>query len=531
MQQDETDQSENTWLTPNEVPVQSLQPLRLQNSTEAADAFFDFDLESPGSPIDECEYTRLIETTTVTPNEPVSTAQQETESGYVCASPCSSLPGSDGSQTSSHNNSSDLPYYDPESSDTSATFYDCIESRKDFMKLHNTSPESPTRKLPEDEQISSSSPTKSSYIPNGHIHAIILDSDTSCSESLPQSQSTDSNLTYTPFSSTSASNNTLQDDESIPELQTDDKKIETDLNDNVTSKKSNKIFNGELEELACEHINEPTIECKVVVETVKTLEKNDMEIPKREKSRLTSITETDEEEEDEKPQRLRRSSSLKSGKTPPGTPGRKKIVRFADVLGLDLADVKTFLDNDLPIIPKSAYEDLDYKEDVIRDQNPVNSSVNKILVPLFQQPGGLPNFLDRVRENQVCLENCAVTDPITLTICGSVRVRNLDFHKSVYIRYSIDSWKSFSDLQANYVVNSCDGFSDKFTFTMFGNALQIGQRIEMAIRFHCRGQQFWDSNYDSNYCFQCLPVNQEPKPQQVKTAFAPTQNDCSGAFY
>lgn len=531
MQQDETDQSENTWLSPSEEPVQSLQPLRLQNN-EAADAFFDFDLEpeSPGSPIDECEYTRLIETTTVTPNEPASQAQQETESGYVCASPCSSLPGSDASQTSSHNNSSDLPYYDPESSDTSATFYDCIESRKDFMKLHNTSPESPTAKLPEDE---SASPTKSSYIPNGHICAIILDSDTSCSESLPQSQSTDSNLTYTQFSSTSASNNTLQD-ESIPELQTDEKKVETDLNDNVTCKKGEpcKVVNGEFEEIACEHINEPTtLECKVIVDTIKTPEKNDMEIPKREKGRLASITETDEEEEDEKPQRLRRCSSLKSGKTPPGTPGRKKIVRFADVLGLDLADVKTFLDNDLPKIPKSAYEDLDYKEDVIRQQNPVLQSVNKILVPLFQQPGGLPNFLDRVRENQVCLENCAVTDPITLTIAGSVRVRNLDFHKSVYIRYTMDSWKSFSDLQANYVVNSCDGFSDKFTFTMFGNALQIGQRIEIAIRFHCRGQQFWDSNHDSNYCFQCLPVNQEPKLNQVKPVFVPSQNECSGAFY
>uniref|UniRef100_A0A1B6FBI0 Uncharacterized protein n=1 Tax=Cuerna arida TaxID=1464854 RepID=A0A1B6FBI0_9HEMI len=52
----------------------------------------------------------------------------------------------------------------------------------------------------------------------------------------------------------------------------------------------------------------------------------------------------DEEEFDIETKRkhFRRCSSLKSGKTPPSTPGRKKIVRFADVFGLDLTDVKTF---------------------------------------------------------------------------------------------------------------------------------------------------------------------------------------------
>jgi len=70
---------------------------------------------------------------------------------------------------------------------------------------------------------------------------------------------------------------------------------------------------------------------------------------------------TTDDEDDCRPQRIRRCSSLKTGKTPPGTPGRKKIVRFADVLGLDLADVKTFLD-EIPTIPKSAFEDLEILE-------------------------------------------------------------------------------------------------------------------------------------------------------------------------
>lgn len=60
-----------------------------------------------------------------------------------------------------------------------------------------------------------------------------------------------------------------------------------------------------------------------------------------------------EEEEVSSVRRYQRSSSLKSGKTPPGTP-MKKIVRFADAMGLDLTDIKVFLD-EIPRVPKEAY--------------------------------------------------------------------------------------------------------------------------------------------------------------------------------
>ena len=62
---------------------------------------------------------------------------------------------------------------------------------------------------------------------------------------------------------------------------------------------------------------------------------------KREASSSRLVVKSEEEEKDENIEirraQFRRCSSLKSGKTPPGTPGHKKIVRFADVLGLDLS--------------------------------------------------------------------------------------------------------------------------------------------------------------------------------------------------
>ncbi|KYN02774.1 hypothetical protein ALC62_06351 [Cyphomyrmex costatus] len=238
------------------------------------------------------------------------------------------------------------------------------------------------------------------------------------------------------------------------------------------------------------------------------------------------------EEEEDRPQRVRRCSSLKTGKTPPGTPHRKKIVRFADKLGLDLADVRTFLD-EIPKIPNSAYSDLIY-DDIFRPQDndsdntasinddwcehyqndgrrrsmsAIPRKIDRMLVPLFQQPGGMSNFLDMVRERRVCLENVVVQDPVTLAIQGTVRVINLDFHKSVHVRYTLNSWRNFSDLQAIYVPNSCDGFSDKFSFILYCHTLPVGQRLEFAIRFQCKGVQHWDNNAGANYCFQCLPAS------------------------
>lgn len=222
----------------------------------------------------------------------------------------------------------------------------------------------------------------------------------------------------------------------------------------------------------------------------------------------------DADESEERTPRVRRCSSLKTGKTPPGTPGRKKIVRFADVLGLDLADVRTFMD-EIPKIPTSAYDDLSDADislslsdtSLCSNTSPIDlhhPKSTKLLMPLFQQPGGESNFLDKVRDNQVCLENAVVCSDY---INGTVRVRNLDFNKSVHIRYSTDSWRTYADLQASYVSNSCDGFSDKFSFTLYVHTLIPGQKLEFAVRFHCKGCQYWDNNKGVNYVFECLPTS------------------------
>lgn len=121
----------------------------------------------------------------------------------------------------------------------------------------------------------------------------------------------------------------------------------------------------------------------------------------------TPATATTDREESKK-----RSSSLKSSRTNGNTngAGEKKIVRFADVLGLDLADVHTFLD-EIPRIPKSAFKDLK-NVDLTTSSTPFSSTRNdyRNLVPLFSQPAAQGFVNDKIRKWEKMAKSCQSFD-------------------------------------------------------------------------------------------------------------------------
>ncbi|CAG5115164.1 unnamed protein product [Candidula unifasciata] len=204
---------------------------------------------------------------------------------------------------------------------------------------------------------------------------------------------------------------------------------------------------------------------------------------------------------------LRKSSSLKSNKTPPGTPHRKKVVRFADAMGLDLESVRHVLNMESPPkIPASALADL------MRGLEEDNSEVgSKYLCPCFSQPGAAGNFITRILNQKVCLENAIIND---LTITGFVRVANIAFHKAVRIRYTHNGWSSFYDIAASYVQNSCDGPTDRFSFSIVAPPyFGPGSRLEFAVCYIAEGVEYWDNNEGRNYIFECfaksIPMDSE----------------------
>lgn len=530
---------DNTWLTASQftqdhaAPITDHQPTvagagTTNDSQDVADAYFDFDM--PGSPVEESEYTRLIDVSATTPQD------HAPESGYVCASPISSIENSVATHTKanehSDNSSTDDPFFDPDPSDVdqqslslSTDYFDCDSSLI-------SSSQGPTGKPADSSAATNSKEHNYEYIYENGLSDL-----SSSSDSLPKSQST-SQSTFTAH--TSESNNTIGNDLDMPEhcISTngvDEIDHHAIADATTTSAPTNSININDLlhDTVETREITKADAVAKTTL-AVESLTNGHAHAV----SNTSNGIECDDDYEDPIPrsERLRRSSSLKTGKTPPGTPGRKKIVRFADVLGLDLADVRTFMD-EIPKIPTSAYDDL--QSTLSTNDVPVMSlgqRCDKIIVPLFQQPSTLPNFLDVVQTRYVALENAAVTDPICLTITGVVRVRNLDFHKSVHVRYTLDAWQSYSDLQAEYVGNSCDGFSDKFKFIIFGNSMEVGQRIEIALRFSCKGEQFWDNNLGINYCFQCLPATTATQNPTSTIAPASERHDiqdswCGSSFY
>ena len=210
---------------------------------------------------------------------------------------------------------------------------------------------------------------------------------------------------------------------------------------------------------------------------------------------------------------MKRSSSLKSSKTPPLTPGRKKYVRFADALGLELQQIRTFRD-EMPTVQRSAFTGLDAEllasspdSPLLAsfprfDGNAMEANMQRQLVPMFLQPSSGMGFEDRLRRDKVCLIG-VTTHHEDWSVRGVVRVLNMDYYKSVCVRYTLDEWRTWSDAVASYVQGSCDGFADRFHFTLYCSILGAGQRLHFAIVFRCLGQEFWDNNQGNDYTVMC----------------------------
>lgn len=212
--------------------------------------------------------------------------------------------------------------------------------------------------------------------------------------------------------------------------------------------------------------------------------------------------------------KILRSTSLKTGKTPPGTPSKKKIVRFADVLGLDLEDVRHILTEDIPVIPSSAYTDLDLKDidlsacaaapekveinrrDTSTWQSVQGVATTNALYLMFSIPGEQPDFWDRVRRQGICLESVLISERNVQCTC---RVMNYGFHKKVVARYSVNNWLSSTDVDASYVTGSSNGETDVFAFSIFLSPMN--KILAFALKYEVSHQEYWDNNNNQNYCF------------------------------
>uniref|UniRef100_A0A8C4Q4S5 CBM21 domain-containing protein n=1 Tax=Eptatretus burgeri TaxID=7764 RepID=A0A8C4Q4S5_EPTBU len=186
---------------------------------------------------------------------------------------------------------------------------------------------------------------------------------------------------------------------------------------------------------------------------------------------------------------------------------RRKSVRFADSLGLELTAVRHFSPCDEPQVPAHVLLGLwSEAPATCRCAYPARST--RLVQPMFAQPGAAPSFGERVHTLRLSLETLTAD---AAGARGRVRVLNLAYRKVVTVRYTFDKWGSFVEVAATYqppVVTATNADvledTDRFDFTMpVLPFLRDGDIVEFAIRYRVAGAEYWDNNDGANYRLLC----------------------------
>eukprot|EP00123_Amoebidium_parasiticum_P000706 comp11580_c0_seq1/m.6053 comp11580_c0_seq1/g.6053 ORF comp11580_c0_seq1/g.6053 comp11580_c0_seq1/m.6053 type:complete len:457 (-) comp11580_c0_seq1:1025-2395(-) len=83
---------------------------------------------------------------------------------------------------------------------------------------------------------------------------------------------------------------------------------------------------------------------------------------------------------------------------------------------------------------------------------------------------------------------------------GRVRVRNTSFEKAVFIRYTVDNWRTHRDISAQYESSDSSREYDEFLFVIpVPINITHGRKIAFAVCYCADGREFWDNNHGANY--------------------------------
>lgn len=91
------------------------------------------------------------------------------------------------------------------------------------------------------------------------------------------------------------------------------------------------------------------------------------------------------------------------------------------------------------------------------------------------------------------------------SLVGTVAVANLAFHKTVVARFTLDYWKTTSEVVADFnndvrrkqANDGCDRFN--FNIRLADQANLESKTLLLCVRFNVSGQEFWDNNSNMNY--------------------------------
>lgn len=106
------------------------------------------------------------------------------------------------------------------------------------------------------------------------------------------------------------------------------------------------------------------------------------------------------------------------------------------------------------------------------------------------------NFFSRKLETSyVSLENVIIKESES-TVVGTVKVKNLSFHKEVIIRSTWDSWKSQTDTFCTFskIVGASGAYVIYDTFSFKLTLPPHSRNLEFCVCYRADGQEYWDNN-------------------------------------
>ena len=78
-----------------------------------------------------------------------------------------------------------------------------------------------------------------------------------------------------------------------------------------------------------------------------------------------------------------------------------------------------------------------------------------------------------------------------------VAVKNLAYNKVVRVRYTLDNWKTYNDVDLTYET-AISGTNNEYWSTTL-NVPMFTDDFEFCVYYQVNGQTYWDNNFGSNY--------------------------------
>lgn len=196
----------------------------------------------------------------------------------------------------------------------------------------------------------------------------------------------------------------------------------------------------------------------------------------------------------------------------------KKKVSFADALGQQLERIKLITERpDCPPLWST-----DFIEKVTGGFSPEPPA--KQWEATFAQPASdYMNFKLKLDRENVCLENVVIEENKAI-IRGTIKVRNLSFHKDVLVRYTSNGWITTNDQVAIYIPAPTTSSSSYDIYDRFGFEVPLpdgnsADKLEFCIRFSSDGTEYWDNNNGRNYVLISFRSKSKDSGKSVRDAY------------